>query len=61
MSKYVKVLLFLFSSFIALAFLVYSLINLEQLQISIIHPRIIIEFIFFVSLFVIAVFYLIRK
>lgn len=41
-------LVFLLLSFVPLGFLIYTLLNLQTLQISIIHPRIIVE----ISLFV---------
>jgi hypothetical protein len=37
-------------SIIPLAFLVYSLINLESLKIDIFHPRVIVEFLIFIIL-----------
>ncbi|MFX1262728.1 MAG: hypothetical protein ACFFAZ_11615 [Promethearchaeota archaeon] len=37
-------------SFVALAFLIYTLVNLEKLQISVNHPRVLAEFSIFVVL-----------
>jgi hypothetical protein len=40
--------IFLLLSFVPLGFLIYTLLNLQILQISIIHPRVIVEFSLFV-------------
>jgi hypothetical protein len=37
-------------SFVALVFLIYTLVNLEALQISVNHPRVLVEFSIFVVL-----------
>jgi hypothetical protein len=40
--------LFLLLSFIPLGFLIYTLLNLQELQISVFHPRVIVELSLFV-------------
>ncbi|MFW9911791.1 MAG: hypothetical protein ACFFEU_04950 [Candidatus Thorarchaeota archaeon] len=43
-------------SFVALAFLTYTLANLETLQISLNHPRVLVEFFIFVILLAIGLY-----
>ena len=50
------VTLFLFFALTALAFLVYTLFNLEKLNIALIHPRVLIEFGLFVIFFLTTVY-----
>jgi len=61
MNKNIKIITLILLSLIPLAFLIYSLINLNHLEISIFHPRIIIEYSIFVILIAIAVVLFIRK
>jgi hypothetical protein len=53
-------LIVLFLSLIPLAFLIYSLLNRAKLNISLVHPRILVEFILFI-LFIISGVWLILK
>jgi hypothetical protein len=44
------------AAFVALAFLIYTLVNLETLQISMNHPRVLVEFSIFVVLFAVGLY-----
>jgi hypothetical protein len=50
------VILFIFFALTALAFLVYTVFNLEKLNITLIHPRVLVEFGLFVIFFLTAVY-----
>jgi hypothetical protein len=45
------------ASFVALAFLIYTLANLETLQISVTHPRVLVELTLFVVLLVVGLYW----
>jgi hypothetical protein len=47
---------FLLAGFIALAFLVYTLLNLEKLGIDITHPRVIVELFLFILFLIISLY-----
>jgi hypothetical protein len=48
--------IFIILSLIALGFLLYTLINLDKLEITVTHPRVIVEFSLFLAFLLIAIF-----
>jgi len=48
--------LMIVTSIIALAFLIYTLVNLETLQISVTHPRVLVELTLFMVLLVVGLY-----